>query len=191
MDAGIRAVAEFVRDPCVCRVRYGTSVRGSVLLRDRSGRGSVVCWVRYGSVACCGCDNRYGDPYCFGGICRIRYGNRCVCGFRYGTVWLLAAAATVDAEMLRYWSVCGLASSVPSWSSNTTSKSRSLYYYFRFGFLPPLFIVIDCYHETNTRDHPTRWFCRIYPSFYRVVLDLFLSLYVSFLFLFVFFFFLL
>ena len=39
-------------------------------------------------------------------------------------------------------------------------------------FQPPLLIVIDRYNKTNTRDHPTRWFCRIEPSLNRVVPEL-------------------
>ena len=82
-----------------------------------------------------------------------------------------------------------------------------LYYSFRSGFLPrscssfnllltvllevilfqpPLFIVFDLHHKTNNRDRPTRSFYCIDPSLYRVVPDLFHSLYVSFLFLFLF-----
>ena len=46
-------------------------------------------------------------------------------------------------------------------------------------FPPPLFVVIDCYHKTNNRDHPPR-VLRIDPSLYRVVWYLSSSLYVPF-----------
>ena len=54
-----------------------------------------------------------------------------------------------------------------------------LYYWlycYWYYYPPPLLIVIDCYHKTNTRDHPTCSLCRIDPSLYRVTPDLFLSL---------------